>query len=156
MGFAQKQYGYVNNNPFAQDLKQQLKFQISNQIALCTRVLSFPQGFAQAYGWEAVVFPIQTLETLITGFLKYKTTTTMTDLDEEETTVTEKRRTTYKLRPIKELDDRYKAVIRKTFRDKSYSDARYLAYLQEKFLILLQVCLDKQIVAVKKKYTEVI
>ncbi|MFA5398638.1 MAG: hypothetical protein WC346_21670 [Methanogenium sp.] len=156
MGSTQKQYGYVNNNPFAQDLKSQLKFQISGQIQLCTRVLSFPHGFAQAYGWEAVVFPIQTLETLITGFLKYKTTTTMTNLDDDTTTVSHKIRTTYKLKPMAELDNKYKSVIKKTFRDKNYSDMRFLAYLQEKFLILLQICLDKQIVAVKKTYREVI
>jgi len=143
---------YMSTNPLATDIKEQIKFIIARQIAICGDALN---NF-EAIGGRDIFFKLQTLESLVLSFASSKIS--FKEVDVNSGVKKEKRNNlvTSSFGEIEKLNEKYKKAINRAFKQGNYNDIRFYMYLQQKYRILCQKAKEHGLIKLSQKYVETI
>jgi len=144
-------YSYIMDNPYAIEIKSDLKEQIKEQIAACRWALSN----LRALGGEEAYNRLETLYSMLEAYLITESQIKTKDMETGEETTERKIKKTYKLKPIAELDQTYHKEIKKALRNGVFDSPRFHNYLREKFKMMMRLAVSKKVFRIKKPATEI-
>ena len=143
---------FVSTNPLAQDIKEQIKFIIARQIAVCGDALN---NF-EVVGGRDVFFKLQTLESLVLSFASSKISFKDVDVDKGVKYERKGNLITSSFSEIEKLNVKYKKAINRAFKQGSYNDLKFYTYLQQKFRILCQKAREHGLIKISQRYVETV